>query len=324
MAKIFICYRRADTEHVAGRIYDRLANEFGKDNVFKDVDDIPIGVNFRRHLEEAISKCDIMLVLIGDKWLAFTRRRQEDERDFVRIEIELALKQQSIIVPIIVDEKPMPMKKDLPSSIQELADYSGMTVRGDPYFHSNMEKLIGGLASILPGEYQRGSRPLPQGEDNKVRRSEQSHTSATQSPVHPPSLKGSNTEQNLKDAFAGESVANRRYLYFAIRADVEGYNDTAAVFRSTAESETSHAFGHLDYLEEVGDPLTGMPIGATVDNLKAAIAGETYEYTEMYPGMAKQARQEGFLEIADWLETLAKAERSHANRFQKALDTIEV
>jgi rubrerythrin len=135
-------------------------------------------------------------------------------------------------------------------------------------------------------------------------------------------LKGSKTEQNLKDAFAGESQANRRYLYFANKADVEGFNDVAVVFRSTAEGETGHAHGHLDYLAVVGDPATGLPIGATGANLKAAIAGETHEYTDMYPGMAKQARSEGFEEIADWFETLAKAERSHANRFQKALDTL--
>jgi len=135
-------------------------------------------------------------------------------------------------------------------------------------------------------------------------------------------LKGSKTEQNLKDAFAGESQANRRYLYFANRADVEGYNDVAVVFRSTAEGETGHAHGHLDYLAVVGDPATGLPIGGTAPNLKAAIAGETHEYTDMYPGMAKMARTEGFEEIADWFETLAKAERSHANRFQKALDTL--
>ena len=135
-------------------------------------------------------------------------------------------------------------------------------------------------------------------------------------------LKGSKTEGNLKAAFAGESQANRRYLYFANKADVEGQNDVAALFRSTAEGETGHAHGHLEYLEKVGDPATGLPIGASRENLKSAIAGETHEYTDMYPGMAKEARQEGFDEIADWFETLAKAERSHANRFQKALDAL--
>jgi rubrerythrin len=133
------------------------------------------------------------------------------------------------------------------------------------------------------------------------------------------SLKGTLTEGNLKAAFAGESQANRRYLYFAQKADVEGYNDIAAVFRSTAEGETGHAHGHLEYLEETGDPATGLPFGDTGNNLKSAIAGETHEYSDMYPGMAKTAREEGFDEIADWFETLAKAERSHANRFTKAL-----
>ncbi|HEV7616793.1 MAG TPA: rubrerythrin family protein [Burkholderiaceae bacterium] len=135
-------------------------------------------------------------------------------------------------------------------------------------------------------------------------------------------LKGSKTEANLKAAFAGESQANRRYLYFANKADIEGQNDVAALFRSTAEGETGHAHGHLEYLETVGDPATGLPIGSSRLNLKAAVAGETHEYTDMYPGMAKAARDEGFDEIADWFETLAKAERSHANRYQKALDAL--
>ncbi len=135
-------------------------------------------------------------------------------------------------------------------------------------------------------------------------------------------LKGSKTQESLKAAFAGESQANRRYLYFAAKADVEGQNDVAAVFRSTAEGETGHAHGHLEYLESCGDPATDLPIGSSRNNLKAAIAGETHEYTDMYPGMAKIARQEGFEEIDDWFETLAKAERSHANRFQKALDAL--
>ena len=136
-------------------------------------------------------------------------------------------------------------------------------------------------------------------------------------------LKGTKTEQNLKDAFSGESQANRRYLYFASKADIEGFSDIATVFRSTAEGETGHAHGHLEYLEASGDPCTGLPFGETRANLESAIAGETHEYTDMYPGMAKAARDEGFDEIADWFETLAKAERSHANKFQKALNSLE-
>ncbi|MEZ4437760.1 MAG: rubrerythrin family protein [Polyangiaceae bacterium] len=138
-----------------------------------------------------------------------------------------------------------------------------------------------------------------------------------------PELKGTKTHQNLKDAFAGESQANRRYLYFAKVADVEGYPEVAGLFKDTADGETGHAHGHLDYLKKVGDPATDKPIGDTRKNLASAVAGETHEYETMYPGMAKDAREEGFDDIAEWMETLAKAEKSHAGRFQKALDGLE-
>ena len=135
-------------------------------------------------------------------------------------------------------------------------------------------------------------------------------------------LKGSKTEENLKAAFAAESQANRRYLYFAQKADIEGYPVVSALFRSVAEGETGHAFGHFDFLAEAGDPVTDEPVGATEDNLRSAIAGETDEYTEMYPGFARTARDEGFDEIAEWLETLARAEKSHAGRFTQGLESL--
>ena len=137
-------------------------------------------------------------------------------------------------------------------------------------------------------------------------------------------LDGSKSLQNLKDAFAGESQANRRYMYFARQADIEGYPDMGGLFRDTAEAETGHAFGHLDFLKSVGDPATGSPIGSTEKNLKAAVEGETYEYTEMYPGMAKTARDEGHAELAEWFETLARAERSHAGRFTKGSENLSL
>ena len=135
-------------------------------------------------------------------------------------------------------------------------------------------------------------------------------------------LQGSKTHQNLKDAFAGESQANRRYLYFAKVADVEGYPEIAGNFKETADGETGHAHGHLDFLKQVGDPATGAPIGNTEKNLKSSIIGETHEYETMYPIMAKTARDEGFEDIAEWFETLAKAEKSHAGRFQKMLTVL--
>ena len=136
------------------------------------------------------------------------------------------------------------------------------------------------------------------------------------------SLKGTKSETNLKEAFAGESQANRRYMYFARQADIEGFPDIAGLFKDTADAETGHAFGHLDFLKSVGDPVTGVPIGKTELNLKSAVEGETYEYTQMYPGMAKTAREEEFSELAEWFETLAKAEKSHAGRFTKGLNQI--
>lgn len=111
------------------------------------------------------------------------------------------------------------------------------------------------------------------------------------------------------------------------------------MFRSAAEGETGHAFGHLEFMEAIGDPATGEPIGPTADNLRSAVAGETHEYTDMYPGMAKTARAEGFEEIvswaalmllslftrgqAFWFETLAKAEKSHAGKFAKTLAELK-
>jgi rubrerythrin len=138
-----------------------------------------------------------------------------------------------------------------------------------------------------------------------------------------PEFKGSKTHENLKAAFAGESQANRRYLYYARVADVEGYPEIAGLFRDTAEGETVHAHGHLDLLSEVGDPVTDLPIGTTTENLASAVAGETYEYSEMYVAMATEAREEGFTDIAAWFDKLARAERSHAGRFKKALETLE-
>jgi rubrerythrin len=137
-----------------------------------------------------------------------------------------------------------------------------------------------------------------------------------------PELKGTRTHDNLKAAFAAESQANRRYLYFAHQADIEGYPEIAAIFRSVAEEQTGHAFGHFDFLAEVGDPVTGATVGDTEDNLRSAIRGETYEYTEMYPGFARTARAEGFDQVAEWFETISKAEESHAARFTGGLSNV--
>ncbi len=137
-----------------------------------------------------------------------------------------------------------------------------------------------------------------------------------------PHLAGSKTHENLVAAFAEESQANRRFLWFAQKADVEGYPDTAALFRSVAESETGHAHGLLEYLAEVGDPTSGAPIGDTMENLQAAIASEIQDSTSTYPAFAQTARDEGFGDIADWFEVLARAEQSHAARLSEGLAAL--
>ena len=137
-----------------------------------------------------------------------------------------------------------------------------------------------------------------------------------------PNLKGTKTHKNLKEAFSVESQANRRYLYFAKIADNDGKPAIAEMFREIAELEAACAHGHLDYLKQVGDPATDLPMGDSLRNLKAAVHSETYEYTDMYAAMARTAREEGFVEIADWFEALEKAAKSHADRFGKAADSL--
>lgn len=135
-------------------------------------------------------------------------------------------------------------------------------------------------------------------------------------------LANSKTLKNLLEGFALESQANRRYLYFAQKAKDEGFEEIAKIFLETAEGEGGHSFGHIEFLDPIKDPLTGKRLGDTETNLKIAIEGETYEFSELYPGFARVAREEGFDEIAEWFEFLARAEKSHAGRLQRALDLL--
>ncbi|KXJ55657.1 MAG: rubrerythrin [Thalassospira sp. Nap_22] len=132
-------------------------------------------------------------------------------------------------------------------------------------------------------------------------------------------LKGTRTEANLRAAFAAEAQTNRRYLYFAQQADIEGYTEAAELFRTAAEAETGHAFGHLEFLETAGDPLNGKELGTTRLNLEAAVAQEKDEAETAYPEMARIAREEGLEDIAAWFESLARVEAAHADRIERLL-----
>jgi len=129
-----------------------------------------------------------------------------------------------------------------------------------------------------------------------------------------PELKGTKTEKNLWDAFAGESQARNKYTYFAKAAKKEGYEQISAFFMETAENEKEHAKLHFKALNGIGN---------TIENLKAAAGGENYEWTEMYPTMAKEAREEGFNDIAVMFEGIAKVEKKHEERYKKLLANIE-
>ena len=153
--KVFISYRRKDSHYIADRIYDGLVPEFGRDNVFKDVDAIPLGRDFRRILQEAVTRCDVLLAVIGPRWLGETdavgRRRVDDPEDWVRIEIETALERAIPVIPLLVDGASFPRGEDLPPSLQGLVYRHGTSVRPDPDFHHDMGRVIKALREIEPG-----------------------------------------------------------------------------------------------------------------------------------------------------------------------------
>ena len=148
---IFISYRREDSSDVTGRIYDRLCQHFGEQNVFKDVDSIPLGVDFRQHLGNSVGQCNVLLTIIGRQWMAGEKgkRRLDDARDFVRIEMEAALKRDIPVVPVLVQGSSIPNVDDLPAQLQPLAYRNGIPVRPDPDFHQDMDRLIKGIEGYL-------------------------------------------------------------------------------------------------------------------------------------------------------------------------------
>ena len=151
--KIFLSYRREDSADVVGRIYDRLVERFGKEQVFKDVDSIPLGVDFRKHLVQMVGSCDILLIVIGVNWLTADhpggKKRLDDVKDFVRIELEAALQRNIPLIPILVHGAQVPEEGELPTTLAALAYRNGMAVRSDPDFHRDMNRLIEGIQSHL-------------------------------------------------------------------------------------------------------------------------------------------------------------------------------
>ncbi len=147
MPKIFVCHRREDTADVTGRIFDRLVMDYGGQQILKDLDSIPLGVDFREYLGRMVGECDVFLAVIGPRWLNAEggTSRLEDARDFVRIEIESALAREIPIVPLFVGGASMPSEEDVPESIRSFVYRNGVPVRPDPDFHRDMDRVIAGL-----------------------------------------------------------------------------------------------------------------------------------------------------------------------------------
>jgi hypothetical protein len=148
---IFISYRRQDSSDVTGRIYDRLAEQFGKHAVFKDVDSIPLGVDFRKHLSDSVGKCNVLLAVIGRNWLAglIEKEARDQGRDYVKIEVEAALQRDIPVVPVLVQSSLLPSEEELPQSMRSLAYRNAILVRPDPDFHQDMDRLIRGIEGYL-------------------------------------------------------------------------------------------------------------------------------------------------------------------------------
>jgi hypothetical protein len=148
---IFMNYRRDDSEDVVGRMYDRLTAEFGKGGVFKDVEDILPGVDFRRVLEHEVANTDVLLAVIGPDWLnRVNKRRLNDPNDFVRFEIETALKRDIPVIPVLVRRRTrLPQARHLPPSLRDFVYRNAVQVRPDPDFHRDMDRLIQGIITLF-------------------------------------------------------------------------------------------------------------------------------------------------------------------------------
>lgn len=148
-SNIFISYRRQDNPDITGRIYDRLTNHYTKERVFFDVDSVPIGVDFRHYIDEKVGQCEVLITIIGNSWLDCKdtegNRRIDNPTDFVRLEIESALKRGIPVIPLLIHGAGMPKESDLPGALKDLTYRNALTIRTDPDFHKDVDRLIAGL-----------------------------------------------------------------------------------------------------------------------------------------------------------------------------------
>ena len=172
MNQIFMSYRREDNAGVTGRIYDRLVQRFGKKAIFKDIDSIPLGVDFRQHIDGIVQECDAVLIVMGDKWAGDMKRtgkrRIDNPEDFVRIEIESALQRNIRVIPLLIQNASMPSESSLPESLKGLATRNGITIGHDPHFHSDMDRLIKALETYFESCQSEGQKTAPLTENLEI------------------------------------------------------------------------------------------------------------------------------------------------------------
>ena len=230
--KVFISYRRKDSHYIADRIYDWLEREFGRENVFKDVDAIPLGRDFRHILQDGVTRCDALLAVIGPRWLnetdAVGRRRVDDPEDWVRIEIETALERDIPVIPLLVDGASFPHGEELPSSLRGLIYRNGMLVRPDPDFRHDMGRLIKALRATVPGVSSTASpEAVPEPGPNAVKiADEPSHRTLTGHTDTVESVAFSPDGSTLASGSADKTVRLWRVADGSLLHLLEGHMDT--------------------------------------------------------------------------------------------------
>ncbi len=236
MNLIFLSYRREDSADVSGRINDRLAQHFGQEAIFTDVDSIPLGIDFQQYIDEQVSKCGIFLAVIGRDWLSVTdtdgRPRLQQSGDFVRIEVESALQRNIPVIPLLVRRATMPSGDDLPDTLNELATRNGMMIRPNPDFHRDMERLINGIEQHLSRQSEAAAKREAEEQTAKEREEHQSREAAAKREAEEQTAKEREEHQSREAAAkrkAEEQTAKER----------EEHQSREAAAKRKAEEQTA-------------------------------------------------------------------------------------
>jgi len=219
MTKIFVSYRRNDSQHQTGRLWEHLSRRFGPDNVFYDVDTIPVGVNWKEHLQAQVRQCDVMLISIGDAWLDEMNERANDEDDMVRFEIETALQRGIPIIPLLVSKAPMPSSNDLPESVKKVPEWNGMPIRPGRDFNRDVADLMTAIEKLPPRRHSAKTKVVESANEKATELGEAKVGSSNGLPALTPGLKLSGQAAakatSALDRMASSSPTKTRYAKLA-------------------------------------------------------------------------------------------------------------